>query len=62
MNFSFNPDSKNMLWTVEDGVIYWLKPEQFEELKSGKGINNLHLNKVEEKFNTVEQLKTYFNF
>ncbi|MGZ4055194.1 MAG: hypothetical protein ACXVPU_04870 [Bacteroidia bacterium] len=60
-SFSYNPQSKNMLWTVEDGVLYWLKPEQFSSLK-GDGTTDFIMNKVDQKFNTVDELKAYFNF
>ncbi len=60
--FSFNPQSSNMLWTVEDGILYWLKPEQFKDIKDNSAIANLKMNKVDEKFTTVEDLKAYFNF
>jgi hypothetical protein len=58
--FSFNPKSKNMLWTVESGVLYWLKPEQFSSITGGA--KDLVLNKVNQKFETVEEMKAYFNF
>jgi len=61
-NFSFNPKSKSMLWTVEDGVLYWLKPEQFDSIKSGEGVKDLVLTKVDREFKNVEEMKTYFNF
>ena len=60
--FSFNPQSVNMLWTVEDGVLYWLKPEQFENIKGTGGTCNIVMNRVNQKFTTVDELKTYFNF
>ncbi|MBA3970671.1 MAG: hypothetical protein H0X46_00725 [Bacteroidetes bacterium] len=62
MTFSFNPSSTNMLWTVEDGVIYWLKPEQFAAIYEGRGYSNLKMNRVDKTFATVEELKAYFNF
>ena len=61
-NFSFNPKSKNMLWTVEHGVLYWLKPEQFNSITANSGAKDLLLNKVDQKFETVEEMKAYFNF
>lgn len=61
VNFSFNPNSKNMLWTVENGVLYWLKPEQFSSMTNG-GSKDLILNKVDQKFETVDEMKAYFNF
>lgn len=60
MRLSFNPNAKNMLWTVENGVLYWLKPEQFASIKGGS--QDLVFNKVDQKFETVEELKAYFNF
>ncbi len=59
---SFNPNSKNMLWTVENGVLYWLKPEQFNAMMLGGGAKDVVLNKVNQKFETVEEMKAYFNF
>lgn len=61
INFSFNQNSKNLLWTVENGVLYWLKPEQFSAMTNG-GSKDLILNKVDQQFENVEDLKTYFNF
>ena len=60
--FTFNPQSKNMIWTVENGVLYWLKPEQFKDINGNNGMNNLKMNKVEQKFASVEEMKAYFNF
>jgi hypothetical protein len=60
--FSFNPQSKNLLWTVENGSLYWLKPEQFNEIKSTEAVSELKLSKVEQKFKNVEEMKTFFNF
>ena len=57
---SFNPKSKNMLWTVEHGVLYWLKPEQFSSITGAA--KELVLQKVNQKFETVEEMKAYFNF
>ena len=61
-SFSFNPESKNMLWTVENGVLYWLKPEQFNSISGNNGSNDLIMNRVDQKFKTVDELKDYFNF
>lgn len=62
INFSFNPNSKNMLWTVENGVLYWLKPEQFSSLSGSDGAKDLIMNKVDQKFENVDEMKAYFNF
>jgi hypothetical protein len=61
MNFSFNPQSKNTLWTIENGVLYWLTPEQFNNIKVKDGIAKLVMNKVDKKFKTVEDIKAFFN-
>ncbi len=58
--FSFNPSAKNMIWTVEHGELYWLKPEQFSSIKAGS--QDLVFNKVDKKFETVDELKAYFKF
>jgi hypothetical protein len=60
--FSYNPDSRNMIWTVENGVLYWFKPEQFKGMKSGDGMSKLEMNRVDQKFASVDELKTYFGF
>ena len=62
VQFSFNPESKNMLWTVENGQLYWLKPEQFADIRSGNEIQNLKMNKVEQIFKNADELKAFFNF
>ena len=60
--FTFNPKSTNMLWTVVNGELYWLKPEEFKDIKENGKVMNLVLDKVEEKFTTVEDLKAFFHF
>jgi len=60
--FSFNPQSTNMLWTVESGVLYWLKPEQFSSITGEGGMKKLKMNRVDQKFTTPEEIKAYLNF
>jgi hypothetical protein len=62
VNFSFNPQSKNLLFTSENGILYYLKPEQFNEMKDGGVLCDVLMNKVEQKFKTVEEVKAFFNF
>ncbi|CAN5433048.1 hypothetical protein BH10BAC1_BH10BAC1_17410 [soil metagenome] len=62
INFSFNPASKNMLWTVENGVLYWLKPAQFATMNGSNGTTDLVLTKVDQQFSTADELKTYLGF
>ncbi len=59
--FSFDPKATNMLWTVENGVIYWLKPEQFSNLTSDDGLKDLKLERVDQKFKTTDEMKAFFN-
>lgn len=61
VKFSFDPSAKNILWTVENDVLYYLKPEQFQQIKGGANINEIQLNKVEQKFKTADELKAFFN-
>lgn len=60
--FSFNPQATNLLWTVENGVLFWFKPEQFADIKSTIAISDLKMNRVDQKFKTAEELKAFFNF
>jgi hypothetical protein len=59
--FSFDPQSTNLLWTVENGVLYWLKPEQFSDMKTSDEITNLKMNRVDFQFKTADEIKTFFN-
>jgi hypothetical protein len=61
MNFSFNPQSKNTLWTVENGALYWFTPQQFNNINVKDGIAKMVMNKVDKKFKTVEEIKVFFN-
>lgn len=58
-SFSFDPNSGNLLWTVENGVLYYLKPEQFTNIKNGE--QTIRMNKVEQKFDSVDEMKEFFN-
>lgn len=60
-NFSYNPSSENILWTVENGILYWLKPEQFSGIEKNVALSNIKLNKVEQKFKNIEEMKAFFN-
>jgi len=62
LRFSFDPKSSNMLWTVEHGVLYILKPEQFAEISGNNKISTLQLSRVDQKFKTADEMKTYLNF
>ncbi|MES2140095.1 MAG: hypothetical protein V4511_10340 [Bacteroidota bacterium] len=60
--FSFDPKSTNLLWTVDNGVLYWLKPEQFTAIKNSEELSNLKMNRVDQKFKTADEIKQFFNF
>jgi hypothetical protein len=55
---SFDPKASNILWTVENGVLYYVKQDEFALIKSGA--QKIKMNKVEQKFKTVEEMKTFF--
>lgn len=57
-SFSFDPNSKNILWTVENGVLYYLKSESFADIKNGA--RTIKLNRLEQKFEKAEDMKTFF--
>jgi hypothetical protein len=58
--FSFNPESANILWTVIDGELYTYEEDQFKSLKPEGSACVLQMKKVEKKFNDVDELKQYF--
>lgn len=60
--FSFNPQSTNLLWTVDNGVLYWLRPDQFKDIKNSDGVSNLKMNRVDQKFKSADEIKAFFNF
>ena len=62
VKFSFNPQSKNLLWTVENGILYWLKPEDFSGLKNSEAISDVRMTKVEQKFKNADEMKAFFKF
>lgn len=57
--FSFNPNSSNLLWTVENGVLYYISQDQFMELRSGS--HSVRMTRVDRKFETVDDMKAFFN-
>ncbi len=61
VEFSYNPTSSNLLWTVDNGVLYWVKPDGFSAIASS-GTSQLTMNKVDQQFKNVEELKAYLNF
>lgn len=62
VRFSFDPESTNMLWTVEHGVLHILKPEQFRDISGSNGISNLQLTRIDKQFKTADEMKAYLNF
>lgn len=61
VKFSFNPASENILWTVENGVLYWSKPEEFSFIDKNVRVNAIKMNKVEQKFKNIDEMKAFFN-
>ena len=57
--FSFNPASSNILWTVDEGRLYYLSPDQFSGIKSGE--QTFRLQAVDKELKTVDELRAFFN-
>jgi hypothetical protein len=57
---TFRTQSENMIWTYENGVIYWLKPEDFKNIKQSDGVIKIKLHRVDKEFANSEELKKYF--
>lgn len=58
-DFSFNPKSENLLWAIENGKLYWLKPSAFANIK--EETKEIELQKIEQKLNSVSEIKAFFN-
>ncbi len=58
--FSYNPNASNILWTVENGVLYYAMPEDFNAFKKSNGLVDISLKRVTQKFDNVEDMKTFF--
>lgn len=59
--FSYNPQSTNLVWTVHNDVLYWLNPTQFKDIVVSNGVADLVLTKVDKKFKTADELKAFFS-
>jgi len=60
VKFSFDPKAKNILWTVEHGKLYYLKPEDFNNFKNGVGTSEIKMHAVQQKFANAEEMKAFF--
>jgi hypothetical protein len=60
--FSFNPNSKNILFTVENDTIYWTSSEVLNSLKIDHGFAEIPMNKAPAKFNSPEEIKSFLSF
>ena len=60
MQFSYNPEATNMLWTVIDGELYCCDSDQFKKLKAVNSACDIPMKKIDKKFNEIEELKEYF--
>jgi hypothetical protein len=56
---SYNPSSSNILWTVENGVLHYADSKDLIGMKSGNNVITMH--RVERKFETVDEMKSFFN-
>jgi len=60
VKFSFDPKAKNILWTVEHGKLYYLKPEDFNNFKNGVGTTDIKMHAVQQKFANADEMKAFF--
>ena len=60
VKFSFDPKAKNILWTVEHGKLYYLKPEDFNNIKNGVGTSEIKMHAVQQKFANADEMKAFF--
>lgn len=58
---SYNPTANNIIWTVQNGTLYYLLPEDFKVMATGPKDAEIKLKRVNETFKSVEELKTFFN-
>lgn len=57
--FRFNPGSTNLIWTVSNGQLYTLMPDQFAGMPIS-GEKDIVLKKVEQEFKTPDDMRRYF--
>lgn len=58
--FSYDPEASNILWTVENGVLYYLKPEDFKTIAGNNGLQTIKMKRAPTSFKTPEEIKTFF--
>jgi hypothetical protein len=59
-SFKFNPDSRNIIWLVADGTLYYAKEDQTRLLPLS-GVVEVPLKKSEKAITNAEELRTMFN-
>lgn len=57
--FRFNPGAKNLIWTVSNGKLFSLMPDQFAGMPVS-GDKDIVLKKVEQEFKTPDEMRRYF--
>jgi hypothetical protein len=57
--FTYNPNSKNILWTVNNGEMYWCDSANFASLKPVNGEMKITMQKVNQKFTSPAELKSF---
>lgn len=58
-DFSFNPASANIIWTVDNGEMYYYLPADFKKITAQDAMQELPLHKAP-KFNDLDEMKTFF--
>jgi hypothetical protein len=58
-SFQFNPKSRNLVWTVSNGVLYTLKETAFATLPANENCP-MRLEVVTRTFSSADEMRTYF--
>ncbi|MFI5149119.1 MAG: hypothetical protein ACHQRM_05255 [Bacteroidia bacterium] len=57
--FRFNPQAKNLLWTMANGKLYLLRNKQFSTITGVAGHQDVQMEEVKQEFKTAEEMKVY---
>ncbi|TND06481.1 MAG: hypothetical protein FD123_3519 [Bacteroidetes bacterium] len=58
-SFRFNPSASNIIWTVSNGKLHTLMPDEFAKIGTS-GRQQVKLNAVAKEFESPEEMRAYF--
>jgi len=58
--FTYNPASENIVWTIENGLLYYLKPEDFKNFSSKDGLQQMKMKQAPLELDSAEKIKEFF--